>query len=289
MRIGKMNHSSETRPIATPDSTDGRLNVLQLAPTPLVLAPPDTSCEEEGRVGFIHSFESAGTLDGPGIRFVIFMTGCPLRCLYCHNPDTWRLSNGLQMTGDEVFSEIEKYADFLIRWRSGVTVSGGEPLSQPAFLANLLRRCKQRGLHTAIDTSGFLAHRMTSQMIEDTDLVLLDLKAFDDQLHRHLTGASAKKPREFAQRLAEQGKPMWIRFVLVPGLTDDPRDIDQLARFTASLSAVERVEVLPFHKMGESKWRSMGMDYRLDHTPPPEPELIERVIDQFRQYGLETY
>ena len=242
-----------------------------------------------GSVGYVHSFESAGTLDGPGIRFIIFTTGCPLRCLYCHNPDTWQLRNGRAMTVDQVMAEIDKYADFLIRWKSGVTFSGGEPLAQPEFLANLLRRCKQRGLHTAIDTSGQLGRRMTSEMLDDADLFLLDLKAYDDALHRRVTGAGAETPRKFAMRLAEAGKPIWIRFVLVPALTDNFDDIEKLADFVSTLNTVERVEVLPFHKMGEAKWEALGLEYRLAKTPPPAPELVERVVEQFRSRGLETY
>jgi pyruvate formate lyase activating enzyme len=245
--------------------------------------------DETGQTGCIHSFETAGTLDGPGIRFVIFITGCPLRCLYCHNPDTWHVRNGFPMSVDQVMSEIEKYAGFLIKAGGGVTFSGGEPLVQIQFLANLLRRCKQRGLHTAVDTSGVLGERMTDAMLADTDLVLLDIKAFDPDIYRKITGGKVAATQGFAKRLSSMAKPTWIRFVLVPQLTDDYDDIEKLADFVADLQSVERVEVLPFHKMGEHKWEALNLDYQLKETEPPSEKLIARVHDQFRKRQLTVF
>jgi pyruvate formate lyase activating enzyme len=245
--------------------------------------------DETGQTGCIHSFETAGTLDGPGIRFVIFITGCPLRCLYCHNPDTWHVRNGSPMSVDQVMSEIEKYAGFLIKAGGGVTFSGGEPLVQIQFLANLLRRCKQRGLHTAVDTSGVLGERMTDAMLADTDLVLLDIKAFDPDIYRKITGGKVAATQGFAKRLSSMAKPTWIRFVLVPQLTDDYDDIEKLADFVADLQSVERVEVLPFHKMGEHKWEALNLDYQLKETEPPSEKLIARVHDQFRKRQLTVF
>ena len=239
-------------------------------------------------VGHVHSVETAGTLDGPGIRFVVFLTGCPMRCVYCHNPDTWQVGTGRKRSVDHVMAEIDRYADFLIK-SGGVTFSGGEPLVQSEFLGALLHRCKKRGLHTAVDTAGILGDRMSEQMLADTDLVLLDLKAFDPALHRKVTGSEVAPVLEFARRLAAAGKPVWIRFVLVPGLTDDLEDVGRLADLVADLDNVERVEVLPFHKMGEYKWQALGLDYTLGETEPPSEGLTERVRGQFRERGLVTY
>jgi len=265
----------------------GRYHRLDLKADPSGEARIDP--DETGQIGFIHSFETAGTLDGPGIRFVVFMTGCPLRCQYCQNPDTWHVRNGSPMSVDQVMREIEKYAGFLIKAGGGITFSGGEPLVQIKFLANLLRKCKQRGLHTAVDTSGVLGERMTDAMLADTDLVLLDIKAFDPDIYRQITGGKVAATQEFAKRLSSMAKPTWIRFVLVPQLTDDFEDIEHLADFVADLQGVERVEVLPFHKMGEHKWEALNLDYQLKETEPPSEELIARIHDQFRKRQLTVF
>ena len=269
------------------DTVGGRYHRLDLKADPSSEARNDP--DETGQTGFIHSFETAGTLDGPGIRFVVFLTGCPLRCLYCHNPDTWHVRNGSLMPVDQVMSEIEKYADFLIKAGGGVTFSGGEPLVQIQFLANLLRRCKQRGLHTTVDTSGVLGERMTDAMLADTDLVLLDIKAFDPDIYRQVTGGKVASTQRFAKRLSTLAKPTWIRFVLVPQLTDNYEDIEHLADFVAALQSVERVEVLAFHKMGEHKWEALNLDYQLKESESPSEELIARVQDQFRQRNLTVF
>jgi pyruvate formate lyase activating enzyme len=266
------------------DTVGGRYHRLDLKADPSGEACNDP--DETGHTGFIHSFETAGTLDGPGIRFVVFMTGCPLRCQYCQNPDTWHVRNGSPMSVDQVMREIEKYAGFLIKAGGGITFSGGEPLVQIKFLANLLRKCKQRGLHTAVDTSGVLGERMTDAMLADTDLVLLDIKAFDPDIYRQITGGKVAATQGFAKRLSSMAKPTWIRFVLVPQLTDDFEDIEHLADFVADLQGVERVEVLPFHKMGEHKWEALNLDYQLKETEPPSEELIARIHDQFRKRQL---
>jgi pyruvate formate lyase activating enzyme len=236
--------------------------------------------------GYIHSYETMGTADGPGIRFVLFLTGCPLRCQYCHNPDTWHLKNGYRATVDEVMNEIGKYADFLIESSGGITISGGEPLFQPGFLAHILGRCKRIGLHTALDTSGFLGRRMTDAMLADTDLVLLDIKSSSPEVYQAVTGVRIEPTLEFARRLDADGTPAWIRYVLVPDLTDDFENIEGVAEFLATLGNVERVEILPFHKMGEHKWAALNLEYRLKNTEPPSKDLIRRVQDQFRQRKL---
>ncbi|MDJ0856260.1 MAG: pyruvate formate-lyase-activating protein [Desulfobacterales bacterium] len=245
--------------------------------------------DPQGQEGYIHSFETMGTVDGPGMRFILFLTGCPLRCQYCHNPDTWHIKNGKRVMVEEVMAEIDKYDDFLIDSGGGVTISGGEPLFQPKFLAAILRRCKQLGLHTAVDTSGFLGRRMTDAMLADTDLVLLDIKSSVPEVYKAVTGARVEPTLEFARRLDQGGTPVWIRYVLVPGLTDGVENVDGVADFLATLTNVERVEVLPFHKMGEHKWEAMNLDYQLKDTGPPSEELMQRVQEQFRQRDLTVY
>jgi pyruvate formate lyase activating enzyme len=236
--------------------------------------------------GYVHSIETAATLDGPGIRFAVFLSGCHFRCQYCHNPDTWKLKHGLHLTVDDLMEEIERYADFLIQYEGGVTLSGGEVMVQAPFVEALVRRMKVRGLHVALDTNGYLGAHVSEQLMKDVDLWLLDLKAFDEALHRRITGQSNAPVLEFARRLSEAGEAMWIRYVLVPGLTDTGQDIDDLAAFVATLSGVERVEVLPFHQMGAFKWQELGLSYRLADTPAPDAALIDRVRGQFAAKGL---
>jgi pyruvate formate lyase activating enzyme len=236
--------------------------------------------------GWVHSVESGGTSDGPGIRYVLFLAGCPLRCLYCHNPDTRHMHDGTPTSSADIVEEIGTYAEFLRRARGGVTISGGEPLVQPEFCAAVFRGAKDLGLHTALDTSGFLGTHADDYLLDDVDLVLLDIKAFKESTYRRLTGVPLRPTLEFAERLAAMGKPIWLRYVLVPGLTDDLTEIEGLAEFAAGLGVVERVDVLPFHKMGEYKWRELGLHYQLADTQPPSMELTERVRDRFRAQGL---
>ena len=253
--------------------------------TEATVADEPSDALEEG-MGYIHSYETMGTADGPGMRFVLFLTGCPLRCQYCHNPDTWHLKNGNRVTVDDVMVEIEKYADFLIGADGGITISGGEPLVQSKFLASILRRCKGRGLHTALDTSGFLGRRMTDEMLADTDLVLLDIKSSDPEIYMAVTGVDIDPSLKFARRLNDASTPVWVRYVLVPDLTDDPANVEGVADFLATLHNVERVEILPFHKMGEHKWEVMNLEYKLKDTEPPSKALMERVQEQFERKNL---
>lgn len=236
--------------------------------------------------GWVHSVETAGTVDGPGLRYVLFMAGCPLRCLYCHNPDTRHMHDGTPTNSAAVLADIAATAGFLRHGHGGVTLSGGEPLVQPEFCAAVFRGCKALGLHTALDTSGFLGSHADDYLLADTDLVLLDIKAFREEVYRRLTGVPLRPTLEFAERLAGMGKPVWLHYVLVPGLTDDPKDIAGLAEFAAGLGVVERVDVLPFHKMGEEKWRSLGWKYELYDAQPPSAELTGRVRDLFRKERL---
>jgi pyruvate formate lyase activating enzyme len=239
--------------------------------------------------GYLHSFDATGALDGPGVRFVVFTSGCLLRCRYCHNPETWSTKNGAPFTVDEVMAEIGKYERFLKVAGGGVTISGGEPLVQDAFTGEVLRRAKALGLHTALDTSGFLGDRATDGMLESVDLVLLDIKSWDPDTYRRVTGRDVEPTLAFARRLSDMGKPVWVRFVLVPGLTDDFDNVEGLADFVATLNNVERVEVLPFHQMGKPKWEALNIRYQLADTEPPSAELLDRVVGQFRARGLEVY
>ncbi len=237
--------------------------------------------------GRIHSVESCGTVDGPGIRFVIFTQGCPLRCLYCHNPDCRNEHEGKEISVDELITEIQRVKPYLKS--GGVTVSGGEPLIQPEFVAEIFRRCHQLGLHTALDTSGYVHHLdLVEPVLAETDLVLLDIKSYDPDIYFQITHGDLEPTLNFARYLDQIHKPTWVRFVLVPGLSDPEENVKGLAQFVATLSNVEQVEVLPFHKMGEYKWRELGLDYQLYDTPPPTPELIEQVKQIFQAEGLKV-
>lgn len=236
--------------------------------------------------GFVHSSETAGAVDGPGVRYVLFVSGCPLRCQYCHNPDTWHQKHGKETTAAEVLIDISSYANFLKRAHGGLTISGGEPLTQIPFINSVFSGAKALGLHTALDTSGFLGRNLPDDVLDDIDLVLLDIKAFSEATYHEVTGADLKPTLEFARRLADHGKPVWLRYVLVPGLTDRMDEIAGLAAFAADLGNIERVDVLPFHKLGEFKWRDCGRPYKLEGTEPPTPELVDATKAHFRAAGL---
>ncbi len=241
----------------------------------------------EGRV---HSWEIVTAVDGPGTRLVTWLTGCALRCLYCHNPDTWQLASGRLVTVGQQATKLQRYRDFLLAAHGGVTLSGGEPLMQPAFAAGFFRRAKQQGLHTALDTSGYYGTRATDELLDDVDLVLLDIKSSDPRTYTKLTSRSVHPTLRFAERLAARGSTMWIRFVLVPGLTDDDENVEGVAQIAADLGpSVARVEVLPYHSMGRFKYEELGMTYPLEGVAAPTRESTERVRDVFRARGLLTY
>ncbi|MDT0449555.1 pyruvate formate-lyase-activating protein [Streptomyces sp. DSM 40473] len=225
-------------------------------------------------------------VDGPGTRFVLFTSGCPLRCLYCQNPDTWHMRDGRAVGVDEVMARIESCRSFLTASGGGVTISGGEPLLQPAFTGEVLRRCKELGLHTALDTSGILGARADDALLDATDLVLLDIKSFDSRACRKLTGGALAPTLRFARRLDTLGKRVWVRYVLVPGWTDAEADVEGLAAFVAGLDCVERVDVLPFHKLGAGKYEALGLPFPLWDTHAPDAALVRRVREQFRAHGL---
>ena len=240
-------------------------------------------------VGFVHSIETGSTVDGPGIRFTLFVTGCLLRCQYCHNPDTWHRSNGRPVTLGKMKKELAKYAKVLRISQGGLTISGGEPVQQLEFTTGLFRHAKSLGLHTCLDTSGRLGHRLTDEQLMDIDLNLLDIKSGDPATYEQVTGQPLQPTLDYARRLSDLRRPMWVRFVLVPGLTDDYDNVERVADITASLGSVERVEILRFHQMGMEKWDRLKIDYSLRDTLPPTPELTERVREQFRRRGLTVF
>ena len=228
------------------------------------------------QTGYVHSVETGAASDGPGVRFALFLTGCPFRCLYCHNPDTWELHAGKRTTTDDVMAEIAKYAGFL-RIAGGLTITGGEPLTQPEFVHEIFQRAKEElHLHTAIDTNGFLAHQLPDSWFDPIDLVLLDIKQMNPLKHKVLTGCELQPVLDFAKRLDHLGKKMWIRYVLVPGYTDATEDIQALADFLHTLKNVERIEVLPFHNLAIHKWDALGIPYKLKNLCPPSPASVEK-------------
>jgi len=235
--------------------------------------------------GFVHSVERGATLDGPGVRYLIFLAGCAFRCLYCHNPDTWKAYSHQKKSLAEVLEDIGKYLPYLRR--GGVTVSGGEPLGQATFVQALFREVKERwGLHTALDTQGNLGGRVDDAWFENVDLLLLDIKHFDDDRHRALTAFPVAPTLEFARRMSRLGKSMWIRHVVVPGWTDDVDHASRLADFVATLPTVTKVDLLPFHQLGAHKWKELNLEYRLKDTLPPSPEVMETLKKVFRSRGL---
>jgi len=242
-----------------------------------------------GDMGFLHSFTTGSTVDGPGVRVVAWTTGCQFRCLYCHNPDTWTMSNGIPVTIEKATAELRKYRTGLKVMSGGFTLSGGEPLMQHRFAIKLLSAARAMGIHTALDTNGSLGDRLTDADLENISLVLLDIKSWNPDLHRRLTGMEVDPVLQFARRLAALKKPVWVRFVLVPGLTDDIDNVAQIAQFVGSLGNVERVDVLPFHQMGRFKWKELKLDYRLADVLPPAFEAVVQACEQFRAEGLKTY
>jgi pyruvate formate lyase activating enzyme len=241
---------------------------------------------ESGDMGFIHSFTTGSAVDGPGVRLVVWTAGCQWRCLYCHNPDTWNMTNGLPVTVERAADEIRKYRQGLKVMSGGLTLSGGEPLMQDRFAVNLFTAAQTMGIHTAMETNGFLGERLTDEELEKIDLVMLGIKTWGAEKHRDLTGKDIGPTLDFARRLAALKRPMWIRFVLVPGLTDDGEDLTHIAKFIAGLGNVERVEVLPFHQMGRFKWKELGIDYKLEGVEPPTNALAEWACKVFRAEGL---
>jgi pyruvate formate lyase activating enzyme len=244
--------------------------------------------DEQGAFGYCHSYETSSRYDGPGLRIVLFLSGCLLRCTYCHNPDTWHLKDGTYVLADHVLKRIGDFAPALRGIGGGLTISGGEVMVQLAFARRILAGTKEMGLHTAIETSGFLGDRADDTFLSAVDLVLLDIKSSDPDTYRRVTGRDIAPTLRFAERLAAMSKPVWVRFTLVPGSTDDPANVEGIAKFVAPMKNVEWVEVQPFHQMGSFKWKAMDLEYKHHDTPPPSRELVSRVIGQFREAGCQV-
>ena len=249
-------------------------------------APDEDKLKEgDGAFGYCHSYETSSRYDGPGLRVVLFVSGCLLRCTYCHNPDTWHLKDGTYVSAEQVLSRLADFASAVRSLGGGLTISGGEAMVQLAFTRRIFAGAKKLGLHTAIQTSGFLGDRVSDAFLSEIDLVMLDIKSWDPDTYRRVTGRDIAPTLRFAERLASLSKPVWVRFTLVPGETDDPANVDGLARFVAPMKNVEWVEVQPFHQMGAFKWEAIGLDYKLRNTPPASKELVDRVIGQLRTAG----
>ena len=244
------------------------------------------SAMDSGDWGFIHSFTTGSAVDGPGVRIVAWLSGCQFRCVFCHNPDTWKVTNGTPVRVSRAVEVVSQYRQGLRTMKGGLTISGGEPLLQYRFLSRVFPAVHERGIHTTLETNGYFGARLTDDDLSSIDLVMLGLKAIEPDLHRRLTGMDNKPVHEFARRLAARKHPVWIRFVIVPGWTDNMEEVDRMAEFAASLGNVERVDVLPFHQMGRFKWEKLGMDYKMRDAQPPSRETIDEALSRFRAAGL---
>jgi pyruvate formate lyase activating enzyme len=270
---------STLRPLESGSRHDLRVGLSPDAPE------EDKLKDEEGAFGYCHSYETSSRYDGPGLRAVLFVSGCLLRCSYCHNPDTWHLKDGSYMSIEQVLNRLGDFAPSLVSLGGGLTISGGEPMVQLAFTRRIFKGAKEMGLHTAIETSGFLGDRADESYLSKIDLVLLDVKSSNPDTYRRVTGRDLAPTLRFAERLASMGKPVWVRFTLVPGATDDPANVAGIAKFVGPMKNVEWVEVQPFHQMGAFKWKAMNLEYKHADTQPPSRELVNRVIGQFRDAG----
>jgi pyruvate formate lyase activating enzyme len=241
---------------------------------------------ESGDWGFVHSFQTGSAVDGPGMRVVGWLSGCQFQCIFCHNPDTWKLTNGMPVSLARAVEVVSQYRHGLRTMKGGLTISGGEPLLQNRFVLRLFAAVQKVGVHTALDTNGCLGDRLSDDDLKSIDLVMLGLKAISPDLHERLTSRDNQPSLEFARRLAALRRPMWIRFVIVPGWTDNLDEVGRMADFAAGLGNVERVDVLPFHQLGRFKWERLGMDYQLRDAKPPSREKVEEILARFRATGL---
>ena len=265
---------------------------------PLLMGPPMEVADEElaaseklhdNSTGSVHSWDLVTGADGPGTRMTLFTAGCGLRCQFCQNPDTWRMKDGVRHTVDEVMERVTRYATIMKVTGGGLTISGGEPLLQAKFVMSVFRRAHDLSIHTALDTSGLLGSRLSDDDLNYIDLFLLDIKSGIPETYKRVTGRPLQPTLDFANRLSRLGKTMWIRFVLVPGLTDAPENVEAIAEFVATLDGVARVEILPFHQLGRAKWAATGEPYLLENTLPPSHELVARVKGQFEAHGLKVW
>jgi len=275
--------TAQAVPLEAKSPYELRLNLSRDVPESLVKQALAT-----GDVGYLHSFTTGSAVDGPGIRVVAWTAGCHWRCQYCHNPDTWSMSNGMAVPLTRAVEELSKYRQGLKVMSGGFTLTGGEPLLQDRFAVKLFAAAKRMGIHTALNSNGSLHERLTDDELTHVDLVILDIKTWTAERHVKLTGKEIGPTLDFARRVAALKKPIWTRLVVVPGLTDDPEDVGRIAKFCASLGTVQRVDVLPFHQMGRFKWEKLGLRYALQDTEPPSHELIQRVIARFKAEGLKA-
>ncbi|GAL10106.1 pyruvate formate-lyase activating enzyme [Vibrio astriarenae] len=236
--------------------------------------------------GRIHSFESCGTVDGPGIRFIVFLQGCLMRCKYCHNRDTWDPKGGKEVTVDEIIKDATSYRHFMNASGGGVTCSGGEAMMQPEFVRDFFKAAKEQGIHTCLDTNGYIRKHteVIDEVLEQTDLVMLDLKHMDDEIHEDLIGVSNHRTLDFARYLQKIGQTTWIRYVVVPGYTDDLDAARKLGEFIKDMDNIEKVELLPYHKLGAHKWEALGHEYPLEGVNPPSKEVMDSIVEVLSEY-----
>lgn len=239
-------------------------------------------------IGRIHSIETMGTVDGPGIRYVIFMQGCPMRCIFCHNRDAWDPRGGKEISVEDLVKDIKKYVDFMKFSGGGVTATGGEPVLQAEFVYELFTRVKEMGLNTVMDTSGFVEASKISNLLEVTDLVLLSIKHVNEAMHEKITGVGNQKVFKFIDYLQRMEKRLWIRHVIIPGYTNDQESLRNLAEMLKGYHNIELIDILPYHNMGAYKWESMGLEYPLKDVPLPEKEDIEMAKNIFKEYGFKV-
>jgi pyruvate formate lyase activating enzyme len=239
-------------------------------------------------MGRVHSFESFGTVDGPGTRFVVFLQGCLFRCKYCHNRDTWDLDGGELYSVTEMVEQILPFAKFMDASGGGVTITGGEPVLQAAFVGLLFQKLRQNGIHTCLDTNGYVGvyNEETEMMIAESDLVMVDIKHIDDHKHHLLVGVSNQRTLRFVRHLADIDKKTRVRYVVVPGYSDDITDVNALAQFLAPMQNIEQVELLPYHNLGTHKWKALDIEYPLEGMAPPPEEKMAEIQSIFESYGL---
>ncbi len=238
---------------------------------------------KSGDIGFVHSWDINTSVDGPGTRMTVFMSGCPLRCQYCQNPDTWKMRDGKPVYYEAMVKKIERYVDLFKATHGGITFSGGESMMQPAFVSRVFRAAKEMGVHTCLDTSGFLGASYTDDMLNDIDLCLLDVKSGDEETYKKVTGGILQPTIDFGQRLAKAGKKIWVRFVLVPGLTSSEENVENVAKICESFGdAVEHIDVLGFHQLGRPKWHELRIPYPLENQKGPNAATRERVTTSSR-------
>ena len=246
------------------------------------------SALQSGEWGFFHSFTTGSAVDGPGVRLVAWLSGCQFKCVFCHNPDTWKITNGTPVRLERALEVVAQYRHSLRLMKGGLTISGGEPLLQYKFLSKLFPAVHKTGVHTTLETNGYFGERLTDNDLDSIDLIMLGLKAIDRDLHKRLTNMDNKPVHEFARRLVARKHPVWIRFVVVPGWTDNSDEAKRMADFAASLGNVRRVDVLPFHQMGRFKWEKLGMEYKMKDAQTPSRETIDEALAIFRSAGLEA-